>query len=278
MSGASLRVLAPAARRLAPPAVVLGILVLAAVLGPLLWNESATATHLGASLLPPSPAHPFGTDSSGRDSLARFLVGARISLLAGTVVVVSSALVGIPLGLVAALCGGWLDLVILRVLDVVLAFPQIVLAMAIAIGLGAGVPSALVGAALGCIPVYARLVRAEALQLQTRGFVRAARTAGIPTARIVLDHFLPHMRPTLLVQSAAVFGSAIVTLAALSFIGLGAQIPTSEWGAMIADGIGSSLVGAWWVVAFPGLGLFVAVAGANVLADRLQVALSGGAS
>lgn len=258
------------ARGLVLPVSLLGVLVLAALLGPILWSESATATNLQNSLLAPSLAHPMGTDQSGRDEFARFLAGARISLLAGLVVVVSSAAIGIPLGLLAGLRGGWIDTVILRALDIVLSFPPLVLAMAVAIGLGAGIWSAVVGAALGCIPVYARLVRSDVVQIQERGFVIAARTLGLTRTRVVIDHLLPHTRPTMLVQSSAVFGSAIITLSALSFIGLGAQIPTPEWGAMIAEGIASSLSGAWWVVVFPGVGLFLAVAGANLLADRLQ--------
>ncbi|MFT4043549.1 MAG: ABC transporter permease [Gordonia sp. (in: high G+C Gram-positive bacteria)] len=252
------------------PATLVAGLVLAAALGPLLWHASASATDLTQGLTAPGLAHPMGTDSSGRDVLARFLAGARISILAGVSVAAGSAAIGIPLGAIAGLRRGWIDRLIIALADIVLAFPQIILAMAVAIGFGAGVVSACMGAALGCVPVWIRLVRAEVRVLDERRFVHAARVSGLPEIAVFGRHIFPHLAPTLLVQAAAVFGSAVVTLAALSFIGLGAQIPTPEWGAMIADGVTSSLTGAWWVVGFPGAGLFILVVAANLLADRAQ--------
>ncbi|WP_075201017.1 ABC transporter permease [Leucobacter celer] len=257
-------------RRLLLPLGILTVLAGAAVVGPWLWPHDPLATNLSESLLQPSAAHPMGTDASGRDVLARFLAGARISLFAGVVVAVVSGLIGTVLGVVSARSGVIVDNVLMRLLDIVLAFPQLILAMAIAIALGRGVPAAIVGAALGCIPVTARLVRSELLQISQLPFVTAAETSALPRWRIVLHHLLPHARPTLVVQSAAVFGSTIITLAALGFVGLGAQVPLPEWGSMIAEGLQYSLTGAWWIVVFPGIGLFLAVAGANILADRIS--------
>jgi peptide/nickel transport system permease protein len=249
---------------------LLGLLVLTAVLGPLVWTENPNATDIANSLQSPSWAHPMGTDGSGRDILARFNRGSQISLAMGIAVVLTSGLVGCAAGLFAGMVGGIGDILTMRALDAVLAFPPLILAMAVAIGLGAGITSAAIGAALVCMPVYARLLRSDVIRIRELPHVEAARAVGVPSRLIVRRHILPHTVPTMLVQSAAVFGSAIITLAALGFVGLGAQIPTAEWGAMITDGLQYALTGGWWISVFPGVGLLIALLGANLLADGIR--------
>ncbi|MEU9823111.1 ABC transporter permease [Pseudonocardia alni] len=256
-------------RRFTAPLLVLGGLATLAVLGPLFWWVDPAATGLGPSLAAPSASHPMGTDAVGRDVLARFLGGAGVSLLAALLVTVASGLLGALVGAAAAVSGGVVDTVLSRAADIVLSFPQLVLAMAIAVGLGAGLPGALLAAVLTAAPVTARLVRNDLVRIAAEPYVVAARTLGLGTPHTVRAHLLPQALPTLAVQSAAVFGGTVMVLAALGFVGLGAQVPTPEWGAMIAEGMSASLTGAWWVTVFPGLGLVVAVLGANLLADAL---------
>jgi peptide/nickel transport system permease protein len=241
-----------------------------AVLGPLLWPEDPAAVDVARSLQPPSADHPMGTDGSGRDIFARFCAGAGLSLLVAPVVVVVGAVVGGLLGVVAGVAGGWSDAVVMRVMDAILAFPPLILAMAVTVGLGVGVTTAAVGIVITSIPWYARLLRSDALSIRGRPFIEAARALGADRRRIVRRHVIPHVVPTLLVQGASVFGYAILTLAALGFVGLGAQSPTSEWGAMITDGLQYAITGQWWIGVFPGLGVFLAVTAANILADRAR--------
>jgi peptide/nickel transport system permease protein len=214
--------------------------------------------------------HPMGTDGSGRDIFSRFIHGARISLLSGLIVVFVSGIIGNILGILAAHFRGIVDVSIMRLLDIFLAFPQLILAMAVSICLGPSLKSAVAGIALGCIPVYARLMRSEVLQIESRQFVTAAGLLGFSSVYIFIRHIIPQTAPTMLIQSAAVFGSTIISLSALGFVGLGAQIPTPEWGAMISEGMVYILNGGWWIALWPGLGLFIAVAGANIFSDSLS--------
>jgi peptide/nickel transport system permease protein len=249
-------------------------LFLMAVVFPLFWKSDPLKTDLYNRLLPPGRGYPMGTDGSGRDMLARFMYGARISLFSGILVVIGSAITGMSLGILAARFQGPVDTIIMRLLDILLAFPQLILAMAVTICLGPNLTSACIGISLGCIPVYARLMRSEALQIQKKLFVRTARLLGFHSFYIFFRHIIPFSAPTMLVQSAAVFGSAIISLSALGFVGLGAQIPVPEWGAMIADGMKFILSGGWWIVLWPGIGLFITVAAANLLADALNFRLT----
>jgi peptide/nickel transport system permease protein len=257
-------------RLAAAATVVLVLLVALAVLGPLLWPEDPAAVNVADALQAPSLDHPMGTDGSGRDVFARFAAGAGLSLLVAPIVVVVGALAGGLLGVVAGVTGGWIDTVVMRVMDAILAFPPLILAMAVTVGLGVGVTTAAIGIVITSIPWYARLLRSDALTIRGRPFIEAARALGADRRRIVRRHVLPHVVPTLLIQGASVFGYAILTLAALGFVGLGAQPPTSEWGAMITDGLQYAITGQWWVGVFPGLGVFLAVTAANVLADRAR--------
>jgi peptide/nickel transport system permease protein len=257
-------------RQIAAALSILGALVIMAVLGPTLWRHSPTATYLADSLAAPSTAHPMGTDSNGRDIFARFIRGAGISISAGAAVVFVGALLGGALGLVAGLARGIVDSVAMRVMDALLAFPALILAMAITIGLGVGIVSACAGLVLSTIPWYARLIRSEVLRVSQLPFIEAARAVGAAPGRIARRHVVPHVMPTLLVQAAGAFGYSIVALAALGFIGVGAQIPTPEWGAMITDGLPYTLTGQWWISVCPGLGLMLLVVAANLLADRVR--------
>lgn len=246
------------------------ILVGLAALGPLFWPVDPLAVDVSAALEPPSAAHPMGTDGVGRDVFARFYSGARISLTVGTIVVALGAVLGGLTGLIAGMLGGWLDNLLMRVMDAILAFPPLILAMAVTIGLGAGIDTAAIGIILTSIPWYARIIRSDVMRIRSLPFIEASVAIGASRWRIIGRHVIPHVIPTLLVQAAASFGYAILTLAALGFVGLGAQIPTPEWGAMITEGLTHAITGRWWVGIFPGLGLLLAVTAANLLADRAR--------
>jgi peptide/nickel transport system permease protein len=250
--------------------LLLAILVFAAVLGPVVWRKNPLSIS-GGFLQHPSLAHPMGTDEDGRDVLARFDEGARISLLSGLAVVVIGGVFGGVLGVASGMSDGLLDGVLMRATDSVLAFPALILAMAVSIGLGPGLVSGVIGITLGTIPYYGRLLRTEVKRIRGLPHVDAARALGVRESEIIWRHILPHSMSTMLVQSASVFGYAILTLAGLGFVGLGARIPTPEWGAMITEGLQYTLTGQWWLTVFPGIGVLICVAAANLLADRLRV-------
>ena len=245
-------------------------LLLAATLGPSVWRVDPLLIDFDAVLQPPSLAHPMGTDGNGRDVLARFIDGSRLSLVVGFAVVVSGLVVGGLIGLVAGVSPGLADGVLMRVIDALAAFPPLILAMAITVGLGVGVQTAALGIMLSSVPYYARLIRADVIRIRSLTSVEAAVALGAGRLRVIVRHILPHTTSTMLIQSAAVFGYAVLTLAALGFVGLGAQIPQPEWGAMITDGMRYALTGQWWITVFPGLGLLAAVVAANLLADRVR--------
>jgi peptide/nickel transport system permease protein len=257
-------------RELAIAVFLLSLLVLAAVAGPVIWRTDPVAVDLKSALEPPSMSHPMGTDGVGRDLLARFNKGAQISLAVATFVVAAATLVGGILGLVGGAFGGIVDAIAMRSMDAILAFPALILAMAVTVGLGVGLQTAALGIALSCVPVYARLVRSNVVRIRALPMVEAAVALGASRKRVMFRHILPEATSTLLVMSAAVFGYAITALAALGFVGLGAQIPTPEWGATITEGLQYALTGEWWVAFFPGTGVLLATIGANLLADRLQ--------
>jgi peptide/nickel transport system permease protein len=246
------------------------VLVLLATVGRFIWTKSPTALDVGASLQSPSRAHPMGTDGIGRDVFARFNEGAGISLAVGAVVVIVGGLFGGMIGIVAGATGGWVDSVLMRIMDAILAFPPLILAMAVTVGLGAGLETAAFGIMLTSLPYYARLLRSEVLRIRSLPFIEAAQALGAKRLRVMLRHIVPHVVSTLLIQAAAVFGYAILTLAALGFIGLGAKVPTPEWGVMITDGLQYFLTGQWWIGVFPGLGVLTAVTAASVIADRAR--------
>lgn len=257
-------------RTICATTVVLLLVVLGGAVGMLFWPQDPLGVDLGTSLLPPSLDHPMGTDATGRDMLARWCQGAEISMAVGAIVAVVGAILGAAVGLIAGTASPLVDNVLMRVMDAVLAFPALLLAMAITLGLGVGIRTATIGIIIPTIPWYARLVRSDVLRIRSLPFVEATTTLGATRRRTIVRHILPHTVPTIAIQAGTVFSYAILTLAALGFVGLGAQVPTPEWGTMITEGLGSTLTGQWWVTIFPGLGLLAAATAANVLADRVR--------
>ncbi|MDI3317254.1 MAG: ABC transporter permease [Bacillota bacterium] len=228
-----------------------------------------TEQDLAVRLAPPGPAHLLGTDSLGRDILSRILFGARIDLVIAVTVVAATALVGSAVGLLAGYAGGWVDEVLMRVTDMFLAFPSLILAMAIAAVLGPSLPNTLVAIAAVSWPAYARLMRGQVLALREALYVEAARSLGASPGRIVLRHLLPNALGPVLVQATLDMGGVIVTAAGLSFIGFGAQPPTPEWGLMVSDGR-RTIMEQWWVATFPGLAILLLVLGFNLVGDGLR--------
>jgi peptide/nickel transport system permease protein len=257
-------------RRLAVPVALLVFVVLFAVIVPIVWGPSPQKQDLLAALEPPSTTHPMGTDQLGRDVLARVAEGGRISLSVAIAITIGGAIVGGTIGLFAGTLGGVTDGVAMRAMDAILAFPPLILAMAVTVGLGVGLGTAALGIALVSVPWYARLLRAEAMRIRSMPFVEAAHAMGATKPWIVRRHVVPHVLPVLFIQMAAAFGYAVLALSGLSFIGLGAQIPTPEWGAMITEGLQYSLTGQWWISIFPGIGLLLVVTAASMISDRLR--------
>jgi peptide/nickel transport system permease protein len=249
---------------------VLIVMVLAAIFGPLIWDKAPDSLGLLSSLQHPTLSHPMGTDEFGRDVFSRFLQGARISLLVGFITVASGAIIGGAIGLVAGVWGGYRETVLMRIMDAILAFPALILAMTVTVGLGVGITTSAIGITIASVPWYARVVRSEVVRIRSLPFVEAVVALGARRRRVMYRHILPSLMPTLLVQSAAAFGYSILALAALGFVGLGAQIPTPEWGAMITDGLSYTITGQWWIGVFPGLGLLVTSTAASVIADRCR--------
>src|SRR6185503_13083403 len=227
------------------------------------------AISLGARLQPPSSAYLLGTDHLGRDLLSRILAGTRISILAATVVLVSAVAVGTAAGLLAGVAGGWVDEAIMRLTDLFLSFPALILAAAVAAAVGPSLVNTMLALSTVFWPWYARLVRAQVLSLREREFVLASRLAGAGTGRIVFKHLLRNVFPLVIVQASLDVGYAILFTSSLSFLGLGAQPPAPEWGAMMTDAR-SFLEDFWWYPTFPGLALAVTVVGFNLLGDGLR--------
>lgn len=231
---------------------------------------SATATGVGGLLEPPSAAHPFGTDNFGRDILARVLAGGQISLWTGLIAVGISLLVGVPIGAVSGFVGGRVGAVLMRVMDVLLAFPSLVLAMGIAAALGPGMASAMIAVGIVGIPEFARIAYGQVTSLRQREFVEASHAIGLVDRVILFRHILPNGVVPIIVRCALGMGYAILTAAALSFIGLGAQPPLAEWGVMISDARGYIVSGQWWMTVFPGLAIASSILGFNLFGDGLR--------
>ncbi len=254
-------------------AMVCGFLLMA-VVTPLAHHYDAKIdSDLSLRLKPPSREHPFGTDSLGRDILVRVLHGARVSLGLGVSSVVAAALVGSLLGLIAGYAGRRTDLVLMFCMDILLAFPGTLLAIAIVAMIGPGLRNSLLAISLVAIPIYARIARGAVLELREQEFVTAARGLGGGDRRVLLRHILPNSLPPLIVQTTLAIAFAILETAALGFLGLGAQPPTAEWGAMLADSYKYFTSGAWWVFFFPGAAIMLSVLGFNLLGDGLRDAL-----
>ena len=239
-----------------------------AVLAPRLAPHSPRQVDVMARLKAPSAEHPFGTDSLGRDVLSRVLVGARVSLPAGVVVVLLAAAFGTVYGGVVAYAGRTLEEVQMRVTDLFLSFPPLLLAMAIAAGLGKGVLNTIAAMAIVWWPKYARLARSLVLVQRSLEYVEAARALGQGAGRTLLRHIVPNAIGPVVALLALDVGNAMITFAGLSFLGLGVVPPTPEWGAMVSEG--QVLIDQWWVSTFPGLAIFTVVVGFNFLGDALR--------
>jgi peptide/nickel transport system permease protein len=248
---------------------LIAVFAACALLAPVLAPYDPLAQDLGSRLRPPSSEHWLGTDSLGRDIASRILYGARISLIIGVVVVTMAGVVGTVIGLVAGYAGGLVDEALMRLTEVFLAFPALILAMAIAGALGPSLTNAIIAIAAVTWAVYARLVRGQILSLRRREFVEAARAIGASRTRIVFRHLLPNALAPLMIQASFDLGSSIIAAAGLSFIGFGAQPPTPEWGVMISEGR-NYISTQPWLSLFPGLAILLAVGSFNLLGDGLR--------
>jgi peptide/nickel transport system permease protein len=248
------------------------IMGLAAVFAPALAKYDPIAQELVQRLKPPSAQHYFGTDNLGRDVFARVLYGGRISMRVGLVSVVLGVVVGALLGLLAGYGGRWADSLISRVMEIVLAFPSTLLAIAIVAARGPGIENTMVAVGIVSIPIYARLMRSSVIALKERDFVTAARCTGASGGRILFRHIMPNGLSPMIVQATLGIATAIIEAAALGFLGLGAQPPTPEWGLMLTDAR-NFLLNAPWAMIFPGAAIMVTVLGFNLFGDGLRDAL-----
>jgi peptide/nickel transport system permease protein len=249
-------------------AIVL-LLVLVAALAPLVAPQSPIAQDLAARLRPPSAAHWLGTDELGRDIYSRIVWGSRLTLTIVALVVVIVGPLGLLVGTVAGYAGGWLDTVLMRVTDIFLAFPRLVLALAFVAALGPGIENAIIAIAITAWPPYARLARAETLTIRHSDFIAAARMQGASPLRIVMGHIAPLCASSLIVRLTLDMAGIILTAAGLGFLGLGAQPPAPEWGSMISTGR-QYVLDHWWVATMPGLAIVVVSLGFNLLGDGLR--------
>lgn len=253
-------------------AAIITILLVVSLVALLFPYDAAQDRDLINRLEPPSLEYPLGTDELGRDILNRIWHGTALSLEVGLIAVALALLLGASLGLLAGFFGGWLDLFITWLMDILLAFPSVLLAIAIVAVLGPGISNTMLAVGIVQIPIFARLVRAQVLALRGLEYIQAEEALGVGRGRILLRHILPATFPILIVQSTLSIGSAILDAAALGFLGLGALPPAPEWGLMISRGFGY-FTAAPWISLFPGLAIMVAVVGFNLLGDGLRDAL-----
>jgi ABC-type dipeptide/oligopeptide/nickel transport system permease subunit len=249
--------------------LLIGIIVLAAIFAPLIAPADPYVQDLLATMEPPSLAHPFGTDDNGRDIFARVIFGARISLLEVVLAVGLAVLAGVPLGILSGMSGRYVDQAIMWTMDILFAFPGIVLAILIVSVLGSSLINLLIAIAIFSVPVYARLSRNLTLGLKRMDYVEAAVSLGISRRRIMSHYILRNAIGPIIVQSTLTAGTVILSAASLSFLGLGAQPPLPEWGAMMSDGrnyLGLNI----WMSLFPGVAIMITVLGFNILGDGLR--------
>ncbi len=248
--------------------VIAGLLVMA-VAAPGMTSYDPLAQNLSQRLLPPSNAHWCGTDELGRDIFARIVYGARITLRIVLLVLAVVAPAGLLVGCAAGYLGGWVDAVLMRITDIFLAFPKLILALALVAALGPGIDNAVIAIALTAWPPFARIVRARTVSLRRVEFVQAARLMGAGRTRIIATHIVPLCLPPLVVRMTLEMSGIILTAAGLGFLGLGAQPPLPEWGAMISTGR-AFLLDQWWVATMPGIAIFVVSLGFNLFGDGLR--------
>jgi peptide/nickel transport system permease protein len=246
------------------------LITLAAILAPWIAPYDPDATDAEATLASVSVSHWLGTDLYGRDQLSRVIHAGRIDLLIALAATALALSAGALLGALAGYRGGWTDQIVMRTVDAVMAFPAFILAMGITAALGNAIGNIVAAIAITHVPIYTRLVRGEMLKVRETEYADAARTVGNRPWQIVLHHLLPNCVPPLIVQATLAMGFAILTVAALSFIGLGIQPPQSEWGSMTAEGAGYIVSGEWWLFLFPGLAIMVTVLAFNLVGDTLR--------
>jgi len=261
-------------RLLRKPGAFAGLLVIAvflvvAVFAPLIAPYPPTKLIYTAIQQPPSIQHLFGTDDLGRDVLSRVIYGARISMEVGVIAVAIAMTVGSMLGLFAGFLGGWTDTIIMRGMDIMLAFPGILLAIAIVAILGPSLANTMIAVGISAIPVYARTVRSAALTVLGNDYIQAARALGASPLRVAIRYVLPNVTAPITVLATVGIATSILTAAGLSYLGLGAQPPTPEWGAMLSEAR-AYLRAAWWMATFPGVAIMVVVLAFNLLGDGLR--------
>lgn len=249
---------------------ILVLLVAAAAFGPLFAPHDPLQQVLPDRLLPPgSPSHWLGTDQLGRDILSRLIYGSRLTLSIAILVVVVVVPIGLLIGTVAGFIGGWIDVVLMRITDIALAFPKIVLALAFAAALGPGVINAVIAISITAWPAYARLARAETLRYVNADFIHAARLQGASRPRLLLRYIVPLCASSVIVRATLDMAGIVLTVAGLGFLGLGAQPPSPEWGFMVASGR-EVLLNAWWVATMPGIAILLVSLAFNLLGDGLR--------
>lgn len=250
--------------------VIVALLLTMAIFAPLLAPHDPLAQDLARRLLPPgTPGHWMGTDDFGRDIWSRILFGSRITLYIVTLVAVSAPLIGLLVGTVAGYFGGWTDQILMRVTDIFLAFPRLILALALVSVLGPGIENAVLAIALTAWPPYARVARAETLTVRNSDYIAAVRLQGAGPTRIILGHVTPMCLPSVIIRVTLDMAGVILIAAGLGFLGLGVQPPLPEWGLMISSGR-KFLFEQWWVATMPGLAIFIVSLGFNLLGDGLR--------
>lgn len=256
------------------PGTVLGFFILLAfvviaISAPAIAPHDPIKIIRGAVKQEPSLAYPFGTDNLGRDILSRVIYGTQVSITVGLIAVAIALGVGTTLGTIAAFYGGRIDAIIMRIIDIMLAFPGILLAIAIVATLGPSLNNTMIAVGISTIPAYARTARSSVLAVKENEYVEAARCIGLPDYRLIVRHVLPNIVAPIIVLSTVNVGTAILSAAGLSYLGLGAQPPTPEWGAMLAEAR-SYLRDAWWMATFPGLAIMLIVLAVNLMGDGLR--------
>jgi peptide/nickel transport system permease protein len=254
---------------------IVGFWILVAIFARLLAPAVGDAfgdTHLEARLQPPTPAHLMGTDGLGRDVLSRVIMGTQITLLSGLVPIIVSTLIGVPAGAIAGYLGGRTDSVIMRIADMLIALPRLVLAIALGAALGPSLTNAMLALIVVWTPFYARAVYGQTLAIREEAFIETARALGVPAWKIIFRHVLPNAASTIIVLFTMDLGFGILTMASLGFVGVGAQPPSPEWGLSVSYGR-SFMPEWWWITFFPGMAIFSIVLAFNLLGDGLRDAL-----
>lgn len=252
--------------------ILVTIIILSAIFAPLITVYDYGGIEMGEKLLFPSLAHPLGTDNFGRDLLTRIIYGGRISLLVALETVVIAAVGGIILGSISGFFGGWVDGLIMRITDIFMAIPPFLLAVVVSTALGTGITNTAIAIALGLIPPYTRVVRGSVMTIKDQEYIEAATALGSGNFRIILRHVLPNTLSPIIVQGTMFLGAAIMQISSLSYVGLGVQPPTPEWGSMISSGL-NYIRTFYPIVVFPGIAILLTIFGFNLLGDGLRDAL-----